>query len=586
MPVVKSEVPYTVEVFDTAGRRVARYREVPILDVTRARADRPDRIEGLLPRGVTDLGPGYRVRVALDGVLFCEATVTRIAPRWGDTRKLILDRFVNLHEVIAFEAEREALEGNTRVAAAYTHRTIDRIVKDAINRALGAVHYTVDHGAHPEGAEREFAKFVARQGAEGPLEIGGISTGSWVDAGRIDASGAFAKDGDTIAGLVVDGVPWPDLRLMLIDCEETSLNSHAIDRHPEVADWTAAQYAASGYKLNADAATAALQALIDTHGIGFIELNPHRGPDGAFDDRVDVFGRYLGFVYGGLQCFNAAMVEQGHADVYLYADGAFHVPEMELKDYFSYMGPAVASIEPVEATLASFDTDNRLYETLTALAYAAGGYVWDVDLGLRVSFRAAGVVDRIIFFDSIEHDVEWGAEHDELTNVLFFEGNPLTGPFEKTYTAPESIDHFGPAFGSLDYFSLRLEEDADRLAQGILEDVAYPEPAGAIVFLNGSAAVRVGELVEVRGGPVRRLFPAIDGEWAGRYDGRNVARVTEVVHRFQGRHVTTTARLGSPLRSVGNPLRFITKGQPTAQSLFQFRLDDAGVGLDAGYHLD
>ncbi len=65
-----------------------------------------------------------------------------------------------------------------------------------------------------------------------------------------------------------------------------------------------------------------------------------------------------------------------------------------------------------------------------------------------------------------------------------------------------------------------------------------------------------------------------------------MARVRQVTHRFSGRHVRTVVSLGSPLRSVDNPLAFITRSQEAATSLFEFRLDEATVGLDMGFHLD
>ena len=60
----------------------------------------------------------------------------------------------------------------------------------------------------------------------------------------------------------------------------------------------------------------------------------------------------------------------------------------------------------------------------------------------------------------------------------------------------------------------------------------------------------------------------------------------EITHEFRGRLVTTTAGLTSPLRSVDDPLSFIVREQASAESLFQFRLDEKTVGLDLGYHLD
>jgi hypothetical protein len=121
------------------------------------------------------------------------------------------------------------------------------MVRAVVNQARGPLHYYVEHTAYPDGAAREFGKFTTRMALADPLPVGGIDSGQWVDSSRIDLSGAYAKDGDTIAGLVVDGLPWPDLRLMMIDAEESSLNSHAISRHPEIADWDSDRYDRSAY---------------------------------------------------------------------------------------------------------------------------------------------------------------------------------------------------------------------------------------------------------------------------------------------------------------------------------------------------
>ena len=325
---------YLIEIFDTWDRRVAVFDEVPLLKLEQTFPDKADSIRGILPDSLVELGPGYRVRVWLDGEVYQEAIIGEVQPQWSDARKLILDRFVRFHEVFEFEAKTPALEFNGYVARGFENESVDAVVKAAINTTRGAVHYWVDHTAYPEGATREYSKFLARKTAGNELETGGISSGQWVGSARMDLTNAFAKDGDTIAGLKVDGVDWPDLRFMLIDSEETSLNSHTKKIHPETADWTSAQYDKSGYKIAGDKATDFLQNLIDTKGIDYIELNPHRGSDGNFDDRVDKFGRYLGLIFGGGECFNAAMVEAGHAEVLLFEDGKFHMPEMELKDEF------------------------------------------------------------------------------------------------------------------------------------------------------------------------------------------------------------------------------------------------------------
>jgi len=460
------------------------------------------------------------------------------------------------------------------------------IARSVLNTALGPVHYWVSHGGYPDGAEREYEKFLARKSSENELGVGSIATGQWVGSDRIDATEAYAKDGDTIAGLEVDGEAWPDLRLMLIDCEELSKNSHAVARHPEIADWTSEQYTNSGYHLKADKAKAALQDLIDTKGIDFIELNPHRDGTGAFDDRVDAYGRYLGLVYGGGECFNAAMVEKELADVYLYEDGRYLVPEMELKDFFSYLGEHHDSIEEAVRTFSGYDVHGGALEILTALSYAADGYVWSSDHELGVGFRTVERPDRVVFYDPVSMGVELGSDSGKLVNTVYFEGNPLEGELRKSYFRGESIDEHGVRWRRLPYFALSTEEDADKLVECLLDDVAYPEPSGTVVFFHGNAGFEVGDAIELRGAPLRRIERELAEEWGGRFTGDLVGRVRQVIHRFTGRRVETRVSLTSPLRSVEDPIGFMVRGQPGKSTLYQFRLDAESVGLDLGYHLD
>lgn len=579
-------VDYAIEIYDTWGRRVACFAEVPLLEGVRTAPDKADRVEGLLPGGLTELGHGYKVRVLAGGQLFCEAAITRVSPQWGDERKLILDQYVRFQELIAFEAEGGSAPGNTFIARAYADTDVASIVRDAINRAAGSIHYSVDHVAYPDGAVREYQKFLARKTPENELEIGGIAQGQWVGADRMDLSGAYAKDGDTIAGIEVDGQPWPDVRLMMIDAEEIAKNSRAETRHPEVAQWSDDRYNASGYKLRADAAKAALQTLMDSKGIDYIELNPHRDATGAFDDRVDAFGRYIALVYGGGECFNAAMIELGLADVYLYENGRYHVPEMALKEFYSYPGAYRDSIEAANTVLLAYDASGGLLETLTAFAYTAGGYVFSVDPAHGVSFRKPARPDRVWFFDPVEMAVALGSESTGLVNLIHFEGNPISGSVSKTYVRGESIAEYGPRVRNLAHFGVSLESDADKLVEGLLDDLAYPAPSGFVVFFHGHSGVQVGDVIEVRGLPLRRLEREVPGEWQGRFTGRLIGRVNEVAHRFAGSRVSTRVRLTSPLRSVENPIGFMLRSQPGKSELFQFRLDDAGVGLDGAHHLD
>lgn len=581
-----AEVDYQVEIYDTWGRRLAAFDEVPLLDVVRRAPDEADTIAGMLPETVADLGHAYRICVRIGGAVFCEAYVDRLEPSWGDIQRLILDRYVTFHEVIEVEAQRSARDGNTEVDWPYKNRRIDTIVKHAINSAPGAVHYLVSHGAYPEGAHREYVKFLGRKTTGNELEVGGISQGQWVGANRMDLSGAYAKDGDTISGLVVDGKSWPDLRLLLIDCEETSRNFHAFVRHPETSSWTDDEYEASGYWLRGQAAKTALQSLLDEKGLDFIELNPHQNESGEYDDRVDAYGRYIGLVYGGGECFNASLVELGHADVYLYQGGKYHVPEMELKDFFSYLGETENSVDAADALLTRLDASGGIYELLTMLAYAAGGYVWSVSHDLAVRFRKAEIPDHVFAFDPVQLGVTLRSRSSELANALYFSGNPLVGTLNETYTRSASIDAFGFSARQLEYFGLTHEADSALLAEGLLDDLAYPEPCGEIEFFQGNSNVRVGDIVEVRGLPLRRLDRAVEGEWGGRFEGRLIGRVREIRHRFSGGRVSTRVRLTSPLRSVSDPLSFMVRSQPGEHILYQFRLDDAEVGVDMGFHLD
>ena len=577
---------YSVEVFDRAGLRVGNFDQVPLLEIERNGPDGVDRIEGLLPLSLDRFGVGYTVRVSLDGVLAASARIVESRPAWGDTRRLILDRYVDFQELLAFVAERDRSEENRRIARSYKNQRVDALVRDVLNSALGPVRYSVAHEGYPDGAEREYGKFAARRTWTDALEIGGITTGQWVDADRIDLTSAEAKDGDTITGLVVDGVAWPDLRLMMIDCEETSLNSHAIKRHPEIAAWTSDQYDRSIYKRRADDAKARLQHLLDTRGIDYIELNPHQDSSGAYDDRVDAFGRYLGLVYGDGQCFNAAMVEEGHADVYLYDDGRYHVPEMALKDFYAYAGPHQDSVEPCSALVGAFEARGGALEVLTALAALGGGYVFRVDTSGVVHFRRGDRVDQVVTLDPVRTGVELGHDLRGLVNLLRIQGDPMHGGVDGYHDEDDSIDAFGTHFRYFAYFALSQSDDAERLADGLLRDLAWPARAGRAVFHRGVAEVEVGALLEFRGEALVERDAPLAGVWGSGLGDRLVGRVNRVVHRIAGESVETRLDLTSPFRSVANPLGFITRSQDSLSAFFQFRLDDASIGLDTGFHLD
>jgi hypothetical protein len=298
---------------------------------------------------------------------------------------------------------------------------------------------------------------------------------------------------------------------------------------------------------------------------------------------VDMFGRYVALVYGGGLCFNAAMVESGEAGVHLHHEGACHDPDMELKDYFSYTGPAEASVGASPVVPRAYTTEGGLLEHLTSLAAVAGGWLWSVDPDGRVAFREPARPDRVLFDDPLRMGVALGTDRAGMANALVFSAAP-DGPLRDIrYTEPASAWMYGIAERPFYGLAVSHREDADLLMRGLLADVGWPAPAGEITLHNGDAHLRPGDLVEMRGDRFRALDP---GDPGGRFAGRRVARVASVRHRIAGRRVETVARLTSPLRSVADPVAFMVRGQAPEGGYYQARLDDDGAALDDIAHLD
>ncbi len=580
------QIAYRVEAFRPDGLCAARYERVPLLEIIRTAPDRPDIARGLLPPDVEQLAPGYRVRVAMAGRRIIDAPVVGTAPQWSDARKRLVDRYVSMHRVTAFDAAIPALGLNDVVAGAFRHREATSLLRDLVQAAPNRLHAYVDHTAYPEGAEREWAKFLARQNAADALPVGGVDSGSWVGPDRIDASAAHARDGRTIAGLRVDGGAWPDLRLLGVDCEEVALNGEATARHPDTVGWSAARYAASGYAVRAEASRETLQALIDTKGVSHIELDSYRDQTGGFANRIDADGRYVGLAFGGGACFNAALIELGQAGVALPGHGRRLAPALALKDFFSYAGPHRESIEARPETIARFDAEGGALELATALAYMAGGSIWSLDDEGGIRLRRPGAPDHVVVRDPVVCGVTFGEDLVAAANRIAFAGGPDGERLASVYTREASVRAVGVQERGLVYRALSQADDADLLVEALLDDVAYPRISAEITFYRGRTDISVGDLVEVRGAELRRVAPPVDGLWGGRYADRLVGRVDEVRHLIAGRRVSTTVRLTSPLRSVADPIAFMTRSQPSARTVRQFRLDDDAVGLDGAHHLD
>lgn len=573
---------YWVEVWDPWGRRIAAFDEIPLLEAEVNAPDEADRISGLLPAACPELGPGYTVRVYIDGTQVCDAEVVETRPEWSDRRKLILERYVHFHETLAFEAVGSKARWNPAVVLESPLMRADALAKRLIQEAAGTVHYTVDHTAYPDGAAREMAKFLERALLDRALEVGGVVAGHWAGGARVDASGAYAKDGKTVAGLVVDGAAWPDVRLMMVDAEELTLNDAAKVRHPETADWTAARYAASGYAVRAQKTKDALDALLAAKGVDYVELNPHVDGSGAFDGRLDGEGRYAALVFGTGECLNAALIEQGFAGADL--ESLPLDPNLELKDFASYGGPSEDSIALGDAGFSWTQFDGPLHDVLTALAYGSGGYAWGLSPEGTVWMRPVETVDRVVFYDPVVVGVVLGAQSAGVVNVLGVRTNPDRSSVRVEDRREPSVLAFEEERCELDAFWLDARSDAERFARTLLDEAAYPATAGEVYWFHGAPDMRVGELVELRGAPIERLSLELEGEWGGRFAGKHVARVRRVTHRIAGQRLETTAVWTSPMRSVGDPVEAVRRAQ-AAEAAYRLLGLDGAASLDEAFEL-
>ncbi|MCX5759203.1 MAG: hypothetical protein NTU83_11980, partial [Candidatus Hydrogenedentes bacterium] len=245
------------------------------------------------------------------------------------------------------------------------------------------------------------------------------------------------------------------------------------------------------------------------------------------------------------------------------------------------------SIDPGSTVLMGFGAAESLFEALTQLAYLAEGYVWSIDAEKVVAFRLGGV-DRVLCYEPVAMGVGLAADAGTVANVVLFVGGelfPAHTELSKTYRRSASMDLYGDRVEGFRCNAIAYLDDVDRLVRGLLDDVAYPNRDGFIQFHAGDTSVNQGDVLELRGAPLRRLDPAASDEWGGRFAGRLVGRAQSVTHRFCGKHVRTTVRLTSPLRTVAASLSFMARSQETPSELYQLRWDDTAVGLDMGYRL-
>ncbi|MCK5862585.1 MAG: hypothetical protein KAH38_08875 [Candidatus Hydrogenedentes bacterium] len=572
-------INFNVELRDTRQQRIAVFSDVISLEATRHVPDQLDTLRCVLPH-VEGFGPGCTVDLSIDNKRWQRYTVTHTQFCWDADFQPEYNTRTPLRDLMRVEAQTAQLEGNTRIRRVYADITLEEAFLDIINCAPGPLHYLVDHGIYPDGARREYTKLLERISADNELGINTISQGQWVGADRIDTDECYAKDGDTLSGLKVDGIPWPDLRLMMIDTEEPVLNSHARKRHLETALWSTERYKNSGYKLLAVRAQQALQSLLDSKGISHIELNPHRDRHGSFDDRVDAYGRYIGRVFGGEECFCAALVEQGLSEVYLYKEGLYHVPEHRLKDFFSYPGVSVKSYPALGEKIHALDLNCGALEALTLLAYLCGNQAFLLTPELEVTFKNAAAFDYNYRYCANEMAITSGFTSKGMINRFTITGNAIVAPGQVSGSCEESITAYGLCTSAINGEWIGDDVDKEHLAAGLIRDLAYPAPAVAITFFEGAPELFPGALVSVSNAPLARYARRLSEEWGNEFDETIAGRVMEVKHLLRGKDARTEVILSAPLRSVKDPLSLLRRIRTEREPLFAIRLDERPAGLD------
>ncbi len=568
-----------LDLMDTWRQRIAVIEEAPAVEAMQRGPDQPDLLRCTLPH-VEGFGPGCAINVYVNDAPWRRYEVRRTQLSWDADFQPEHNTRTPVRDCMRVTAAADP-ESNRRMRRVYVDTSFEETFRDIISRTPGPLHYHVTHNAYPDGAQREYTKFCGRATADNALEYGGIGTGQWVDSARIDATAAWAKDGDTIGGLVVDGVPWPDVRLMMIDADETTLNNQARKQRPETALWTPERYAKSAYKLRADRATALLQALMDGKGISHIELNPHRDATGAFDDRVDAYGRYIGLVFGGGECFNAALVEHDVADVFLYAEGRYHVPEHRLKEFYSYTGPHTTSHPVIGPHVNALDLDCGAMEAIALLTYMTGDHVFSVSPEMSVSLREITGPDHCYRYRSDMMAVTSGFTDADMINWLGVSGNGVLAPERLTDSRGESIGAYGLRATGMDVEWIGHDEDKQRLVQGLLDDLAWPRPEIRVTFFGGAPELTVGDIVAVVGAPLARRARRVSGEWNDLFDPDTLTgRIVELRHGMRGERTWTEAALSAPLRSVRAPIATMRRIRSKGEPLFALRLDEPLAGLD------
>ncbi|MCD6288823.1 MAG: hypothetical protein J7M12_06890, partial [Candidatus Hydrogenedentes bacterium] len=204
-----------------------------------------------------------------------------------------------------------------------------------------------------------------------------------------------------------------------------------------------------------------------------------------------------------------------------------------------------------------------------------------------VYFERSVYPASVWFYDIQNGSVSMGTDSRPVVNAVSFSGNPISGWFSKMYRRTDSIEEYGERYRSVPVYSVSVVADADKMVANLLDDVSYPTPSGTGTDYDGRlSGMSVGQLVEIRGGGLRRFTRELAEEWGGRYAGRYVFAISSKTILIRNDRVDVTFGLTSPLRSVADPIGFTIRNQPAAERLYEFRLDAESVGLDFAYHID
>ena len=101
------DIRYHIDIFDNIGRRIKRIDRVPLMQIECGDPTYGERVVGLVPPDLGELGHTYRLRFYLEDELQADVPVRMIDPQHGDIDRWILHRLVEFTDIMRVEGRRD-----------------------------------------------------------------------------------------------------------------------------------------------------------------------------------------------------------------------------------------------------------------------------------------------------------------------------------------------------------------------------------------------------------------------------------------------------------------------------------------------